>query len=138
MPCFLPSIYHPVLLSELLLLSVLSAVLLLQMVSQQREPSSPPSPGNSRFSAESGLVCSLTHELICQLTLDHTNTMLLSIFAPAWAPMLRRLTACNSMVLLKNILILLKDYTSKLCIGKLLTYAAKLITRRTKIFLKMS
>lgn len=94
MPCFLPSIYHPVLLPKLLLVSVLSAVLLLQMVSQQREPSSLLiSPGNSRSSAESGLVCSLTHELICQLTLDHTNTMLLSIFPVAWTPLLRDLLA---------------------------------------------
>lgn len=39
MLCFLLSIYHPALFSKLLLLPVLPAVLLLQMVSQQREPS---------------------------------------------------------------------------------------------------
>lgn len=92
MSCFLQSIYHPVLLFKLLLLSVLSAIFLLQMVSQQREPSPLPlSSGNSGFSAESRLVCSLAHELICQLSLAHTNAPLLSIFAAARAPLLQRL-----------------------------------------------
>lgn len=68
--------------------------------------SSLPPPGNSKSTAESGQVCSLTHELICQLAPDHTNNMVLSIFAPAWAPMLQRLTGCIPIFLLKNILIL--------------------------------